>query len=152
MRFCAFFNRLLQLKRKATEPALRWKFWTPVNQTLVFSTFGARTTPRLAVTVLMNHSFLLRWKRGCALQDGSGCGLSDSSAGIYSSCVPWAGAVCGEAVNDWTGSAGLLSGCVWAPVDLWTCHLSAQKHQAGTLKSSVFSLNLALFKVLNVKQ
>lgn len=57
-------------------------------------------------------------------------GFSDSSGWIWfpqSSCS-WTsraearddGGMCEEAVNGWPGSAGLLSGCVWAVLDLWT--------------------------------
>lgn len=59
-------------------------------------------------------------------------------------CVWWkCGRVCEEAVNDWPDSAGLLSGCFWAAVDLWTCILAHRQQQqlSKSVKRFVFRVN-----------
>lgn len=128
--------------------------WNAAASTLVLSIFccaevaAAAGTPCLSascedesltclhictVSQTSNHK---GWKNGT---HRTSYGFSDSSGGSFSLCVcvveMWLneeGRVCEEAVNDWPDSAGLLSGCFWAAVDLWTCILAHRRSAATT--------------------
>lgn len=139
--------------------------WNAAASTLVLSIFccaevaAAAGTPCLSascedesltclhictVSQTSNHK---GWKNGT---HRTSYGFSDSSGGSFSLCVcvveMWLneeGRVCEEAVNDWPDSAGLLSGCFWAAVDLWTCILAHRQQQqlSKSVKRFVFRVN-----------